>query len=125
VNSTLRDLDYRTIGAPDANAALAILEQPSTKIDLMLTDVVMPGINGRELSRRALELRPGLKVHRRFRHALHLLGEPIAHRQNLFMFGSLGTGLFYRLQLVNSHARHDAVVGVSSGHKFGTRAEAR
>jgi CheY-like chemotaxis protein len=58
----LRDLDYRTIGAPDAGAALAILEQPSTKIDLMLTDVVMPGMNGRELSRRALELRPGLKV---------------------------------------------------------------
>ena len=58
----LRDLDYRTIGAPDANAALAILGQPSTKIDLMLTDVIMPGMNGRELSRRARELRPGLKV---------------------------------------------------------------
>jgi CheY-like chemotaxis protein len=58
----LRDLDYRTIGAPDADAALAILEQRSTKIDLMLTDVVMPGMNGRELSRRARELRPGLKV---------------------------------------------------------------
>jgi CheY-like chemotaxis protein len=28
----------------------------------MLTDVVMPGMNGRELSRRARELRPGLKV---------------------------------------------------------------
>ena len=58
----LRDLDYRTIGAPDADAALAILEQPSNKIDLMLTDVVMPGMNGRELSKRARELRPGLKV---------------------------------------------------------------
>ena len=58
----LRDLDYRTIGAPDANAALAILERRSTKIDLMLTDVIMPGMNGRELSRRARELRPGLKV---------------------------------------------------------------
>ena len=58
----LRDLDYRTIAAPDANAALAVLERRSTKIDLMLTDVVMPGMNGRELSRRARELRPGLKV---------------------------------------------------------------
>ena len=58
----LRNLDYRAIGAPDAGAALAILEQPSTKIDLMLTDVVMPGMNGRELSKRALELRPELKV---------------------------------------------------------------
>ena len=58
----LRDLDYRAIGAPDADAALAILEQPSAKIDLMLTDVIMPGMNGRELRRRARDLRPGLKV---------------------------------------------------------------
>jgi PAS domain S-box-containing protein len=58
----LRDLNYRTIGAPDAGGALAILERPSTKIDLMLTDVIMPEMNGRELSRRARELRPGLKV---------------------------------------------------------------
>ena len=43
----LRDLDYRTIAAPDANAALAVLERRSTKIDLMLTDVIMPGMNGR------------------------------------------------------------------------------
>lgn len=59
---SLRDLNYRTIGAADADAALGILEQPSMKIDLMLTDVIMPGMNGRELSRRARELRPGLKV---------------------------------------------------------------
>jgi PAS domain S-box-containing protein len=58
----LRDLDYRAIGAQDAAAALGILEQPSNKIDLMLTDVIMPGMNGRELSRRARQLRPGLKV---------------------------------------------------------------
>jgi signal transduction histidine kinase/ActR/RegA family two-component response regulator len=62
LTEALRDLGYQTIGAPDANAALAILERRSTKIDLMLTDVIMPGMNGRELSRRARELRPGLKV---------------------------------------------------------------
>jgi PAS domain S-box-containing protein len=58
----LRDLNYRTIGAPDADAALGILERPSIKIDVMLTDVIMPGMNGRELARRARELRPELKV---------------------------------------------------------------
>ena len=58
----LRDLDYRSIGALDGEAALAVLEQPSARIDLMLTDVIMPGMNGRELSNRARELRPGLKV---------------------------------------------------------------
>ena len=58
----LRDLNYRVIDAPDAASALGILEQSSIKVDLMLTDVVMPVINGRELSRRARELRPSLKV---------------------------------------------------------------
>jgi PAS domain S-box-containing protein len=58
----LRDLNYHVIGAHDAVAALGILEQLDIKIDLLLTDVVMPGMNGRELSRRARELRPMLKV---------------------------------------------------------------
>jgi DNA-binding NtrC family response regulator len=58
----LRDLNYRTIGAPDADTALGILERPSIKIDVMLTDVIMPGMNGRELAGRARELRPELKV---------------------------------------------------------------
>jgi CheY-like chemotaxis protein len=58
----LRDLDYRVVGAQDAVAALGILEQPEMRIDLLLTDVIMPGMNGRELSQRARQLRPALKV---------------------------------------------------------------
>jgi PAS domain S-box-containing protein len=58
----LRDLNYRVIGAQDAMAALGILEQSTARVDLMLTDVVMPGLNGRELSKRAKRLRPNLKV---------------------------------------------------------------
>jgi CheY-like chemotaxis protein len=58
----LRDLSYRAIGAQDAVTALGILERSAVRVDLMLTDVVMPGMNGRELSRRAKELRPQLKV---------------------------------------------------------------
>jgi PAS domain S-box-containing protein len=58
----LRDLSYRIFSAQDAVAALAILEQSTVRIDLMLTDVVMPGMNGRELAKRATELRPQLKV---------------------------------------------------------------
>jgi CheY-like chemotaxis protein len=41
---------------------LQIIEDRSKKVDLLLTDVLMPGLNGRELSRIALEKRPGLKV---------------------------------------------------------------
>jgi signal transduction histidine kinase len=58
----LRGLNYHVIGAQDAVAALGILEQAAIKVDLLLTDVVMPGMNGRQLSRRARELRPKLKV---------------------------------------------------------------
>jgi CheY-like chemotaxis protein len=58
----LRDLSYRVVAASSAQAALTILLQDQPKIDLMLTDVVMPGINGRELGRRAAQMRPGVRV---------------------------------------------------------------
>jgi CheY-like chemotaxis protein len=38
------------------------LLQEDRKVDLLLTDIVMPGINGRELGRRAQAMRPGLPV---------------------------------------------------------------
>jgi PAS domain S-box-containing protein len=58
----LRDLNYRTLNAPDAAAALRIIEQPDTRIDLLLSDVVLPGMNGRELMAEARCRRPELKV---------------------------------------------------------------
>ncbi len=58
----LRGLGYRVLSAPHAQAALPILEQKATPVHLMLTDVVMPSMNGRELGRRAQQLRPGLRV---------------------------------------------------------------
>jgi CheY-like chemotaxis protein len=41
---------------------LTILLQVEPEVDLLLTDVVMPGINGRELGRRAQQIRPGIKI---------------------------------------------------------------
>ena len=58
----LRNLNYRVFTAPNAQTALTILLQEQQRVDLMLTDIVMPGLNGRELARRAHEIRPGLKV---------------------------------------------------------------
>jgi PAS domain S-box-containing protein len=58
----LRSLNYSTIGAQDAVAALGLIENQNIRIDLMLTDVVLPGMNGREISTRAREFRPKLKV---------------------------------------------------------------
>jgi PAS domain S-box-containing protein len=59
---TLRGLKYRAIPANNAQAALHVLVDDSKPIDLLLTDVVMPGLNGRELGRRARVLRPKLPV---------------------------------------------------------------
>ena len=57
----LRGLDYRVLPAPDARAALSIAER-QPRIDLLLTDVVMPGMNGRELAREMNTLRPETEV---------------------------------------------------------------
>ncbi len=58
----LTRLGYRTLSAPNGEQALIILKQCQEKIDLLMTDVVMPDINGRELAKRALELQPDLRV---------------------------------------------------------------
>ena len=58
----LRTLHYRVITTSSAQAALTILINDERRVDVLLTDVVMPGMNGRELGRRAQALRPGLPV---------------------------------------------------------------
>jgi PAS domain S-box-containing protein len=58
----LRGLGYRVRPVPNAAAAILILEQKDQRIDLLLTDVVMPGKNGRELGRHAQSIRPDLPV---------------------------------------------------------------
>jgi two-component system, NtrC family, sensor kinase len=61
VTDTLRGLNYRVLEAADGEAALALVHQPD-RIDLLLTDVVMPGMNGRALGDAARQHRPGLKI---------------------------------------------------------------
>src|SRR4051795_6380263 len=55
-------LTRRVLSARNAQAALTILMQDDQQVDLLLTDVVMPGINGRELGRRAEQIRPRLRI---------------------------------------------------------------
>ena len=62
ISDVLRDLSYRVLTSRSAQAALTILLQEDSKVDLLLTDVVMPGISGRELGRRAEQIKPGLKI---------------------------------------------------------------
>ena len=57
----LRDLNYQVIEAKDSAAALRLLEADKT-FDLLLTDVMLPGKNGRELADEVLRRQPGVKV---------------------------------------------------------------
>jgi PAS domain S-box-containing protein len=58
----LRELDYEVLEAPDAAAAFHLVEQRGGRIDLLLSDVILPGANGRELVRQLHQRWPGLKV---------------------------------------------------------------
>ena len=57
----LRDFGYTVVQAGDASQALAVLAV-TPRVDLLFTDIIMPGMNGRQLAEKARELRPGLKV---------------------------------------------------------------
>jgi PAS domain S-box-containing protein len=58
----LQRLGYQVTAVEDGEAALAILERPEP-VDLLFTDIVMPGrINGYQLARLAVALRPRLRV---------------------------------------------------------------
>ena len=57
----LGDLGYRTLEAHDGLTGLAIL-QGRTPVDLVITDVGLPGLNGRHLAEMARASRPDLKV---------------------------------------------------------------
>jgi PAS domain S-box-containing protein len=59
--SFLGTLGYRVLSANSAEAALK-LASGQERVDLLLTDVIMPRINGRELSHAMRGLRPDLKV---------------------------------------------------------------
>jgi two-component system, cell cycle sensor histidine kinase and response regulator CckA len=59
---TLRGLGYRCLEANDAAEALRVLEQQQGQLDLVMTDVVMPGISGGDLGSRLAERYPGLPV---------------------------------------------------------------
>jgi hypothetical protein len=58
----LRSLGYRTLDACDASTAIDTLAADPRPVDLLLTDLVMPGIDGRALASRLLADRPELKV---------------------------------------------------------------
>jgi CheY-like chemotaxis protein len=59
---TLVGLNYRVFAARDATNALEVFQKVRSELSLILTDVIMPGKNGRVLSEELLQLEPGLRV---------------------------------------------------------------
>jgi CheY-like chemotaxis protein len=57
----LEEAGYDVVPAADGEAALRIIESDEA-VDLLFTDVVMPGLNGFEVARLARQRRPGLEV---------------------------------------------------------------
>jgi CheY-like chemotaxis protein len=58
----LRDLQFRVLDAHDADAALGMVDRNDVRVDLVLTDVVLPGMNGRQLAEEMKSRQPGIKV---------------------------------------------------------------
>ena len=61
VTETLEELGYAALEATDSSTALALVRE-GHRIDLMVSDVGLPGMNGRALADEVRKLRPGLKV---------------------------------------------------------------
>lgn len=61
VVNVLDELGYTAHQAADARTALPLLES-DLRVDLLVTDVGLPGMNGRQLAEIARQYRPGLKV---------------------------------------------------------------
>ena len=62
VSKVLSELGYAFVEAGDADGAIADSGIGSQRIDLMISDVGLPGMNGRQLAEIGRQLRPDLKV---------------------------------------------------------------
>ena len=60
--SFLEERGFKVLTAAKGEDALAVAANHKGKIDLLVTDVVMPGMNGRALAEHLLPKRPGLRV---------------------------------------------------------------
>ena len=61
-HAMLTELGYQVLLAPDGVSALELSKLLSSTIHLLITDVVMPGMDGLELARKLRETREGLRV---------------------------------------------------------------
>ena len=58
----LEELEFRVLEAADAEEALGIVQDLAVAIDLMMTDVGLPDMDGKQLATEVRELRPSLPI---------------------------------------------------------------
>ncbi|MCK8663471.1 response regulator [Pseudomonas azerbaijanoccidens] len=82
----LEELEFKVLEADGSEQALEILKELDQHIDLMMTDVGLPGMDGRELADKARALRPALPIMFASGYAenidvpdgMHLIGKPFS-----------------------------------------------
>lgn len=95
VRDMLKRLGYRVLDVGEPGEALAIVSKVSGPIDLLVTDVVLPGMSGTELARRLSDASPTLKVLFMSGYTQNAIGGELprgaAFLQKPFTLSSLGT----------------------------------
>ena len=82
----LQRMGYQVVPAGSGDEAASIWQQDPARIDLLLTDMVMPGsLNGRELAEKLVQERPGLKVVYTSGYSIDLVGPGLATKKD-FVF---------------------------------------
>jgi PAS domain S-box-containing protein len=92
----LGELGYKAIDAADGHTGLAVINS-NARIDLLLTDVGLPGMNGRQVADIARQIRPGL-------HVLFMTGY-VANAKSRGEFGRDGMGLILKPFAIDDLAR--------------------
>ena len=62
ISAVLRMGGFQVLEAPDATQALVVFQAGGFAVDLVITDVQMPGMNGCDLARKLLAARPNLPI---------------------------------------------------------------
>jgi PAS domain S-box-containing protein len=62
LSRALREQGYTVLEAAHGREAVAVADNPDTRIDLVIADIVMPGLAGRDLAERLGGMRPGVPV---------------------------------------------------------------
>ena len=85
ITTMLQRLGYSVLAASTPSQAIKYTRELNKKLDLVITDVIMPDMNGRELAERIMEILPGTRL-------LYMSG----HHDNIIADqGVLNEGVFF------------------------------